>query len=394
VEHCQEAVQALRGGIVRICHALEINPTVPRDIATRLKVDKNIAWKLSHVVDAAEMPAAVGYVPGPSGLKILLTKAEQAGAPADALADLRSAVDEFEDMVQTHTGDRATLELVLANLGRDGSDHAERSRKKAYEGNSGVWGVQSRVRTTTHFVAPNADNPDLLDVAMIGGLVDFMRLRPSQSWPLFHDRAYHDDGTPIRVNSEPVEPGGNPEVPLLIEGFCAGNVPEIRPLRDERGVVYMLGEGPIGKQGRFSVFYGRIDRAAVPRYRTERDTKGELFSVISAPVEHLLFDLIVHRELVEAFAPEVLVFSRLNSHVDGHINAMVPSLVPVHETVNWIGSGPPVCATPLVPRYHELVERAFKRAGWSARDFGGYRLVMKYPPLPSTVVLRFNLPAR
>jgi hypothetical protein len=393
-EHCQEAVQGLRGAILRVCHSLGINATVPREVVDRLQVDKNIAWKISHIVSSAELPEAVAHIPGPSGLRILLKAAESAGASVDAVEQLRGAVDEFQRMVELHTGDRATLDLVLANLGKNGSDRLERSRRRAFEGNSGVWGVQARVRTTTHFIAPNADNPEMLDLAMIGGLVDFMRLRPNLTWPLFHDRAYHDDGSRIEAQTIPIEPGGNPDVPLLIEEFCSGLLPEIKPICDERGVVYTLGEGPIGRQGIFSCFYGRIDRGVVSRYCTSLDQKGELTSVISVPVEYLLSDVIVHRDLVEVFNPEVVNYGRLNSHVDGHITPMVPSLIPVHETVSSIGSGPPVCATPLVARYEGMIDRAFVGAGWSPRDFEGFRLVMKYPPLPSTVVLRFQLPQR
>lgn len=51
-------------------------------------------------------------------------------------------------------------------------------------------------------------------------------------------------------------------------------------------------------------------------------------------------------------------------------------------------------ATPLVPRYSEMQSYVFERMGWTPSDFAGIRLQLKYPPLGSTVILRFELPER
>ena len=39
-----------------------------------------------------------------------------------------------------------------------------------------------------------------------------------------------------------------------------------------------------------------------------------------------------------------------------------------------------------------LVDTVFEQAGWSADDFVCFRAVVPYPPMPSTVMMRYRLP--
>ncbi len=392
-EHCQEALHAVRGAILQVCHGRGVNPSRPRELSEQLGIERNLAWKLSRIVNATRLADAVAHLPGPPGQRILLETLGQAGVNAPAMAQLSKAFDDFDRMIKIHTGDRATLELALANLG-SGTNRLEASRKKAFQGNAGIWGVQARVRTTTHFLAPNPDDPRRLDTGLVGGLVDVLRLRPNLRWPLFRTRMYHDDGSRIPVDSTPIDPGETTPGPLLVREFCTGCVPEIHVRQDSRGVLHELGEGPIGKRGMFSCFYGEIKHAALPRYQSEEDRVGDLYSTITMPTEHLLFDVMLHKDLAKSFEPEVLIYGRPAGGLDEHVGAGEHDLLPTDTGLMSIGSCPPICATALAGGYDKVVERVFERAGWSARDFVGYRLTIRYPVLPSTAVIRFALQER
>ena len=41
-----------------------------------------------------------------------------------------------------------------------------------------------------------------------------------------------------------------------------------------------------------------------------------------------------------------------------------------------------------------MVDNVFEQAGWDAADFDGFRFVMKYPPMPTVAVLRYDLVER
>jgi len=66
--------------------------------------------------------------------------------------------------------------------------------------------------------------------------------------------------------------------------------------------------------------------------------------------------------------------------------------IPIHEKCVELVGQPPVIVTPLVPRYPELVALVTARLGHGLNEFRGFRVTLKYPPMPATVVLRWPLP--
>jgi hypothetical protein len=61
--------------------------------------------------------------------------------------------------------------------------------------------------------------------------------------------------------------------------------------------------------------------------------------------------------------------------------------------VHDLGRHPSV-ATPLADQYDRIIESAMSRAGWNIADFHCLRVVYKYPPILSTIGLRYQLPSR
>jgi hypothetical protein len=54
----------------------------------------------------------------------------------------------------------------------------------------------------------------------------------------------------------------------------------------------------------------------------------------------------------------------------------------------------PMLALAQVPEYTELTALAFARCGFDAEDFVAWRLLIPYPPMTSTVSIRFDLPEK
>jgi len=115
---------------------------------------------------------------------------------------------------------------------------------------------------------------------------------------------------------------------------------------------------------------------------------------ITTPSEHLICDLFVHRDLEFALHPDVLIFGRIFQQGQETGGLEDSSRLPIHASVTELSGRPPAVATPLVPRYSELVRWVHQRVGWEQTEFRGVRLELKYPPLGSQVVLRFGLPDR
>lgn len=391
-EHCRRSIHALRGSLLDLYRAVGADPARPQDVSRRYRLNKNLTWKVARIIGADDPFEAVPLIPGPGGLDILLDAMAKAGAPEDALARVREAIDQFDHMIEVHTGDRNQLELVLDSMGA--GRPMEMSRKLAFRGNSGIWGIQAGVRVTAHFLAPSRENPHILDLALMGGLTRVQRLRPVDRWPVFQFRHYNDDGSPDnrsqrRQAIEPPPPSGptEPGDPWLMRSFCSGAMPTIHLSRRDDVVIYEIGEGPVGRTGEFSCFFGFADLASVPRYRDASNSVGELISSVSVPAESLHFDLFVHESLTEAMLPRTEMHGTLGGSVDG-VGTMRLNMP---EQFRNLGPGA-LIDTPLVDRYGDAVQAVMTKLGRPLSEFRCLRLLIEHPPMSSRVVVRYDLP--
>ncbi|GJM17945.1 MAG: hypothetical protein DHS20C14_01580 [Phycisphaeraceae bacterium] len=384
-DHCRDTVLGLRGALLDLYRSVGADPSRPQDVSRRFQLNKNLAWKISRVIQTEDALAAVPLIPGPGGLSILLKALQAGGAPAPTVDRVRSAVAAYDDMIEIHTGDRATLQLVLDSMGA--GRQLEMSRKLAYQGNSGLWGIRAGVRSSTFTIAPSKHNSDMLDIGLVGGLTNVHRLRSIDRWPAFQRYRVQTDVTD--------DPGRHLAIAdsetddrYILRSCCSGVMPPVH-VTDRGGMdVYEFGPGPVGLTGEFSMFMGFLDRQTVPRWRDGDNTQGEFVCSVTTPVEHLLVDIFVHRDIPEALSLKTRVLGWLGASL-----ANVASLpIPIAERVHDLGENP-VISTPLIENYDDVVEALFDRGQWDRREFRCLRLVMKYPPMSSRTMLTYDLPA-
>lgn len=388
-QHCRRSVHELQAALLELYRAVGADPARPQDVSRQFNLNKNLTWKVSRIIAALDGLEAVPLIPGPGGLEILLSTMGRADAPAEKLERVRAAAREFDRMVELHAGDRTNLELVLDSAG--GDRPMEMSRKLAFRGNSGIWGIQAGVRVTAHFMAPNRDDDSMLDLATLAGLTRIRRLRPVARWPVFQVREYNDDGTATsRRRRESLERNaGVSNHPWLIRSLCSGALPELHLTQRGDTTIFELGEGPVGRTGECSCFFGFTDTAEVPRYRDASNTVGEFVSSVSIPAEALHFDVFIHRDLTEAMFPT----TEMIGTIGGSVESAGLLRLPLPETLRDLGIGA-VVDTPLIDRYADAVGAVFARLERNPRDFRCLRLLVDYPPMSSRAIIRYDLPAR
>lgn len=393
---CQSAVQDIRAALIELYARAGLDPEAPQDVSRKLKLNKNLTWKIAKVIAADDGFSAIQHLPGAAGWEILFTALSKLGSVEHELDRVRDACGRFDDFVTLHAGDRANLELILDSMGvgRAGTNPMEASRELAFQGNSGIWGVQARVRTATGFVMPAAE-PDKVDIALIAGFVGFRQLRTGVSWPLFRFQTYSDKGELRPRHGEPIEDAASPDSPPnLIRSFCSERLPAIqRRERPNNTIEYCLNGGQVGNLGAFNCFFGDISRG-YPRYATPEDSVGEFGSTVVVPVETMMFDVFVHRDIRLSGTPEVVVYGHAGYGGLEPINWNEDNRLPLSDRCSELPGTPPVVATTLVPEYPRLIRLAMDRFGRSLEEFAGYRMVMRYPPMPSTILLRWPLERR
>jgi hypothetical protein len=397
-EHLRGAVQALRAAFIELLAAVGADASRPQDLARRFKINKNLTWKISKIVNGSDLYAAVPHLPGSAGLQIFFRALERSDAPADLLAAGRRAAEEIERVVTVHTGDRTTLEIMVGDMlpAPAQSEQHVQNRKLAFQGNSGTWGVRARVQLSLNFLAPNADDPDQCDLVQVGGLVGFRRLRRDARWLLFRRERWTDDAPQVAEDQwEPLDPGhvDHDGVPLIRE-FCSAPLPDIDTIPATGEDQYELPPGPVGNAAALTCVFGSVLRAVGPAWGDEPEEYSEVGCNLITPAEHLVLDLLVHRDFEWAMDPQPVIYSRMDG---GAIHATARrgrNLLTVPERVHDLEWGTAGLATPLMPRYTKIVQYAFDRLGWNPDDFRAFRLTMPYPPIPTAVLLQSELPVR
>jgi hypothetical protein len=390
-----ETIRRIRTSISECLASVGADATRAQSVSRLLGLDKNLTWKICRLVCDENPVAAVQFMPGKAGLKILMNALGKAGTPPDLLIEIRNATDEFDRITDLHAGDRERLGIMLANISNDGQrERDEAQRKLSFRGNSAIWGVQAKVQICSNFIAPGT-NPAMVDLAWLSGLVDFWRLRRDARWAMAAARKTADDGSPLpmpELRAIDSDYDHANTVPLMSD-CCSKPLPEIRIEIGRDGVTrYELAEGPVGSTATTTCVVGLYGRSFARRFRAPNDTLGEHFARLYTPVETLIHDLFVHKDLSYALEPEIFLYSQLPGGPVFPSASRDQGLIAVHDPIIQLGSGPPDVVTPEIPRYPQMVRSVFDRLGWDPTEFHGFRFRVHYPPIPTMAVWRYELP--
>jgi len=393
-EHARVVVRSLRGAFSELLSSLGANSQDPQSICQRTGLNKNLAWKISKIVQTDDLALALQQMPGSAGISIFLRAVESAGAGPALLDAARNAIQQYEELIEIHSGDRDTLEMMGSELSAAGRQQRdEYYRKLLFRGASYVWGVQARVNLKVGVVGPSCE-PGWLDFASLSGLIGFRRLRPDVTWTMATRRSRNDDGSEMATfASDAVDPryAGADQAPLLGD-FCSQPLPELRRVAVPGSTNFELVEGPVGNTGARTCLIGTIQRH-IPYYRAPENEWGEHTAIADTPAELMIVDLFIHKRFTFAIPPEVALYSELGARLPYPGRGRDRNLLPLNESLQDLGSGPLLLATPEVRRYTQMVRTVFNRTGWDPTEFHGFRMKIAYPACPTALVLRYQLPA-
>lgn len=393
LDDTRSAIQSLRRSLIELYDSVGADPASPQETARRFGINRNLAWKLSRVIGSSDPIAALNHLPGQQGIDLVVRAFERAGAPKDATMNVDRAVERFHEVVAVHAGDRDQFELTLESMGVFERERSlESGRELAFRGNSMIWGVQARVRLLTAVLAPTRDSDSKVDCAQIGGLIGFRRLRPTARWRLARAQAHDDAGAALNpYRPEPLEQNGDVGgTSLLVREFCSPNMPAIETVAGPDGIELILPGGPVGNLAAFDCVLGLIVRG-LPRSRSPGHESGSSAAGISLPTEKLIMDLIVHRA-VTIGPMDVAVYGFPHGGVDSPAAQTPQNLLPIAVEPEELAGSPPAVATPLIPRYKQMLERVYQRLECVGDEFRGWRVQMSHPPMSSRVVFRWQLP--
>ncbi|GAB5494968.1 MAG: hypothetical protein Phyf2KO_00480 [Phycisphaerales bacterium] len=386
----RETARSLQGAFGEALQSVGADPYTPQSIVNLVGLNKNLAWKISRIIQAEDAASVLDLMPGSSGIRIFLKAIDKAGVNNDLLLRAQHAVNAYEQLIQTHSGDRATLEMMGSELDKAGRQHRdEQHRKLLFQGASYVFGAQARVITKIGAAFPSKE-PGLMNFATISGFIDFRRIRPEVTWTMAKRDSSNDDGTEMsRARWVPLDPTlPESDSPPLMTEFCSNPIPDLLRVETTREIRYELPPGEIGNTGALTCLVGMVQKD-LPMYRTPENTFGTHAARCEVPAELMNVDMFFHRSLSFAYPPETTLHSNVGEYAYSRDGAQLP----FNERVQDLGSSAVPPPAPEIPRYRELVEAMFSLIGIPLSDFTGYRVKMNYPAYPTALVMGYPLPS-
>jgi hypothetical protein len=364
-----------------------------QDVTDGFAIHRKLGWQIWNVAYGEDPLAPLRFMPYPRGIDVWTRAAEQRGVPAEMLASLRAAVDEFQRLISTHAEDREMFEIMLEGAatgdGRTDESVDVRYRKQAFTGNSFIWGVRAKSILASMLLAPS-QRDGKFDMVRLHGLFDLIRTRSTVRWPFAQSIVKGKDGTQHKPLRQPlsISPAVKALGVPLLDAFCSQPLPPVERRTSESGMVEdELLPGPVGQTGASTVITGEIWREVAP-IKPSRKGEVALFGTgVRTPGEVLVSDHFVHREMFPGVTRELRVFGELISNTTQDERDVLPT----PERIVSLGRGLERVRTAEIPRYADMLALAFERAGWNPSDFDVFRIRMRYPPIPISVMVRLEL---
>lgn len=393
VRHSAQRVNAaLRNVVTRIPPPSQS----PKDLAKQLKVHRTLASRLLGALRMSDPLAVIANIPGKQGLDAILQAAEPIVGP-EPVDEARSALEEFDQLVEHGLGGRDVLDVALGTWLPDMREKHEFSCKQLiYRGLCGLAGASAEVTVGAGIRFPSADG-EHADLAMIFGLVGLRRLSPGRSIPIgslgMIPGVRSPAGAYIEVLPGLCDAGGPP----VLEPFSSSPLPPIREVRLGNYRQFLLPGEEIGNRSKVNIFTALVVRNIGPMYRPEgappRRTGGT--HVVEVPTKTMLMDLFVDEAYMPLRSPQVLI------HRTGQRGAVDPNdplreidRMECNETIQKLGRGPERFGSLEVAGYPEIVRFVCEQLGLDARTLVGHRCRVQYPLPYVQYSMGYELPTR
>ena len=389
-----EVIRSLRGALSAVVANIpQFTYSRPNDLAARLGLDPKLAWNVGRCLESPDLFASARFIPGPTGMRTLLRAARQHEAPPQLIDQVRNSFEDFCNLVQRHAGSRKHFNMLAAGLALTDNIKSDiEHRRMLFDGNTYFWGVHARTIFRTYIAKPS-DNVNTYDLTTVRGIIDFARVRPNVTWRITLPSTTDDDEkTHSNVDNTALDSNATGPVPLLTD-YCTRPLPKFRPRLDATsGREFDFVEDSIGNSTRMTCVTGELIRNIEPRYRQALYHDFCVSYVIRTPARNLVCDLLIHRDLFPDNDPPALELYGDLFNYGFTIRYDPNDRMPLHETLEQLGSGAEVAFTPEIPRYPEMLNYAMNQVGWNGGEFNLYRLKMQYPPIHTTLMLRKPLP--
>ncbi len=382
--------QELLASLAAVESALPDRPRGPAEVARHLGIDKVLASRVLKAINRRDTLASLSVMPGPDPLRRFVRAAARRGVRAALVDAAERAIRDFEELIRSEGGDRSALDALLcAWLPEAKAEFELRRKQAAFRAISQLYGVEAQTNLSTIVFHPSKD-AGKLDVVMLHGLFGLHRMRPGVRVKFTSRRLLRTmpPRSPKTLEGNPVEDLTG----LRLDEFCSNPLPELEVHRFEETVHYTVADPGFGESSKVDVVIGESNLSDIPR-RLSDPRRRRFSSVgISTPVKTLLFDTLIHEDLLTGSEPSLLIY---DTFIQGPADPNDPSRdidrLDLRESLQSLGRGVTKFRAAEVPRYAEMLLSMCSRLGWSGERLVGFRTRIAYPVYGSQIAVAFDI---
>lgn len=392
----------VRNSFVNVLASVPGSPSRVSEVERTLGLRKTMAWRVVQMCAVSDPLQAAEHMPGPEGVALILEAAQKAGASVEALSALRSSTERFRALVGNHAPTRPALRRLVAGLSENGRERfGMAQRKAAVEAASAIWGVHAKVQYRLGVIYRAAGSTSTAaDLTVVSGFFGLSRLRENVTWELNHGANVRSHGREQAVGlvTAPLDQSVKNlgDAPLL-SLFCKGTPGVIeRRINSDKTTVDRLLPGPIGMSAASNVLFGErlpglMEGLGLPENKRHDDN---LFfcARLRTPCDLAVLELHFQRDLIPSGPFRALLMNQMQTAV-GFPNPMgeVPPSLPLDAEVERVGRADQAVPLLDVPDHSKITRWVYEQLGASAEDFDVFRLRLRFPPIPTMLVMKTAL---
>jgi hypothetical protein len=386
-----KVLRQLRSSIIGMFESMPGGVRKSRDVQKLLGVDARLSWQIFKLAGPGEAMSLAPHVPSPAGMRRLIEAARDHGIPKQRLEQVKTAFDDFEQLVAIHAGDRTSFHSMARGL-TDDDDSAQtdmQHRKAIFQGHSHYYGLQLETYLFSVMLKPGS-TPNVFDQMSLRAKLGLRRLRPDAD--VIVDTVRVDSGDDrSRSREVMLDPqAAERHHAAILPQFCSQPLPQLQSIVREDGTRYsqLVGDA-VGRLGAVEMVFGQVwrdttlDRGTRPNQHTFDIDVG-----ITAPTALIAIDFLLHRPSFPHVEADFAVFSEARYMA---IQNRGQLKLPFRERVASLGSAPDAAVLREMPRYAELLEFACGKSACNISEFDVYRVRVEYPLLDTVLKLKFNL---
>jgi hypothetical protein len=360
-----------------------------RQIAEAIGLDKTLGWRCLRIATIADEAAILGSLPREKGWKKILDGLNAAGCPESLQRDLQEAIAALTARLSDSGLNRDTLSVIAAGELNDQGQHESmrRLRRQHFEAGRLIWGISSRIELSAQLVAPAADGVmcDLAGVVLIDGVT---RHRDGPPWNIY-----------AGLRPGAVEPDKQPDLktaPMLdawsMVDQTAGEV-SIGATADGRWRYDLVGLRHDRGGAGLRLAFRETLRSIGPLHASEDDELVSQGSPFGVPKEYAVVDLLLHESIQPSAMPYAALYATLDRQARSRLSWPETTRLPLDfRTEQLETTSLPDGFRDLEETWTEVLEAGAESLGRSLNEFRIHRTCIAYPPIPSTLVVRWGLP--